>query len=99
MRLKGKDIIKTLAKAAKKGGEGVSHNVRVVTDADRNLKNVVIDGAPMDPEKTYLFGTINYAAEGNDDMRSLANHRMIWTDETEVAAPILRWFENQYELG
>ncbi len=99
VELKGKDIIETLAVAAKKGGEGVSHNVRVVTDADRNLKNVVIDGAPMDPEKTYLFGTINYAAEGNDDMRSLANHRMIWTDETEVAAPILRWFENQYELG
>lgn len=99
IELKGKDIIETLGIAARKGGEGVSHNVRVVTDADRNLRRVVIDGEEMDPEKTYLFGTINYAAEGNDDMRPLANHRLIWTDETEVAAPILRWFENQYELG
>lgn len=99
IELLGKDIIETLGVAAKKGGEGISYNVRVVTDADRNLLRVVIDGEEMDPEKRYLFGTINYAAEGNDDMRSLANHRLIWTDETEVAAPVLRWFENQYELG
>ncbi len=97
--LKGKDIIETLRVAAKKGGEGVSGNVRVVTDKDRNLLRVVVDGEEMDPEKTYLFGTINYAAEGNDDMVSLANHELIWTDEVEVAAPMLRWFEHQRELG
>ena len=73
--------------------------MRVVTDADNNLVRVVIDGEEMDPEKRYLFGTINYAAEGNDDMLPLANHELIWTDEVEVAAPMLRWFEHQRELG
>ena len=97
--LKGSDIIETLAIAARKGGEGISGNVRVVTDADNNLVRVVIDGEEMDPEKRYLFGTINYAAEGNDDMLPLANHELIWTDEVEVAAPMLRWFEHQRELG
>lgn len=97
--LKGSDIIETLRVAARKGGEGVSGNVRVVTDKDRNLIRVIVDGEEMDPEKTYLFGTINYAAEGNDDMRTLANHELIWTDEVEVAAPLLRWFEHQRELG
>ena len=53
----------------------------------------------MDPEKNYFLGTINYAAEGNDDMVSLARHRLIWTDDVEVAAPTLRWFERQGELG
>lgn len=99
IELKGAYIIETLRVAARKGGEGISGNVRVVTDKDRNLIRVIVDGEEMDPEKTYLFGTINYAAEGNDDMRSLANHRLIWTDEVEVAAPLLRWYEHQRELG
>ena len=99
IELKGADIIETLRVAARKGGEGISGNVRVVTDKDRNLQRVIIDGEEMDPDKLYLFGTINYAAEGNDDMRTLANHRLVWTDEVEVAAPLLRWFEHQRELG
>lgn len=99
IELKGSDIIETLRVAARKGGEGVSSNVRVVTDKDRNLRKVIINGEEMDPEKTYLLGTINYAAEGNDDMVTLANHRLIWTDEVEVAAPLLRWFIRQGEMG
>ena len=97
--LKGSDIIEALRVGAKKGGEAVSGNVRVVTDDARNLVRVVIDGVEMDPAKIYTLATIDYVAEGNDDMRSLANHRKIWTDEVEVAAPILRWFESQKELG
>lgn len=99
IRLKGADIIETLRIAARKGGEGISGNVRVVTDADRQLQRVVIDGEEMDPEKYYILGTINYAAEGNDDMLPLARHEKIWTDEAEVAVPLLRWFERQKELG
>lgn len=97
--LKGSDIIEALRVGAKKGGEAVSGNIRVVTDDDRNLVRVVIDGSEMDPSAVYTVGTIDYVAEGNDDLRTLANHTKIWTDETEVGAPILRWFEHQKELG
>lgn len=97
--IKGADIIEALRVGAKKGGEAVSANIRVVTDEDRNLVRVVIDGKEMDPSATYTVGTIDYVAEGNDDLRTLANHSKIWTDEVEVAAPILRWFEHQRELG
>lgn len=99
VELKGSDIIEALKVAALKGGEGVSSNVRVVTDKDRNLRRVIINGEEMDPEKYYLFGTINYAAEGNDDMLTLANHRLLWTDDVEVSAPLLRWYVRQGELG
>ncbi len=99
VELSGSDIIEALRVAAKKGGEAVSHNVRVVTDKDRNLVRVVLDGKEMNPDRRYLLGTINYVAEGNDDLRTLANHRKIWKDSVEVASPILRWFERQRELG
>lgn len=97
--IKGKDIIDALAVGAKKGGEAVSGNVRVVTDNDGNLIRVVIDGEEMDPEKTYYLGTIDYVAEGNDDLRTLVNHEKVWVDDEEVSVPILRWFVRQTELG
>lgn len=99
VEIKGSDLIEALSVGARKGGEGISGNVRVVTDGNGSLRRVVIDGEEMDPEKTYILGTINYAAEGNDDMVSLARHRLLWTDDVEVAAPTLRWFVRQGELG
>ncbi|MDE6792575.1 MAG: bifunctional metallophosphatase/5'-nucleotidase [Muribaculaceae bacterium] len=99
VELKGSDLIEALTVGARKGGEGISRNVRVVTDGNGGVRRVVIDGEEMDPEKNYILGTINYAAEGNDDMTSLARHRKLWTDDVEVAAPTLRWFVRQGELG
>jgi len=97
--LKGYDIVEAMKVAAGKGGEAVSGNVRVLTDGSGNFVRMIIDGEEIDPERTYNLATIDYLAEGNDDMTSLANHDTVWIDEVEVAAPILRWFEHQGELG
>lgn len=97
--IKGRDIIEAMRVAARKGGEAISHNVRVITTPDRELVRVVIDGEEMDPEKTYILGSIDYVAEGNDDLRTLANHTTLWTDDLEVAIPILRWISRQGSLG
>ena len=97
--LKGRDIIDALAVAAKKGGEAISGNVRVVTDADKNLRRVVINGVPMNPETTYNVITIDYVAEGNDDLRTLANHEKVWRDEIEMCVPMLRYINHLSELG
>ena len=97
--VKGADIIEALRVSAAKGGEAVSGNVMVVTDSDGKLLRVVINGEEMDPEKEYILSTIDYVAEGNDDLVSLSNHRKIWIDEEEVSVPILRWIKKQQELG
>ena len=97
--VKGEDIIKAMKVSAAKGGEAVSANVRVVADPLGNLKRVVIDGKEMDPEKEYSVATIDYVAEGNDDLVSLANHRKIWESDYEVSVPILEWIKRQNKLG
>ena len=97
--VKGSDIIEAMRVSAAKGGEAVSGNVRVVTDGNGALKRVVINGKEMNPEKEYIVATIDYVAEGNDDLVSLANHRKIWEGDEEVAMPILRWIKNQQKLG
>lgn len=97
--LKGADIIEAMRVAARKGGEAISNNMRVVTDGEGNLIRVVIDNEEMDPEKTYYMGTLDYVAEGNDDMVSFANHKKIWIDDVETSVPILQWFRHQQALG
>ena len=97
--VKGIDIIEAMKISAKKGGEAVSSNVRVVTDPSGKLKRMIINGQEMDPDKEYIVATIDYVAEGNDDLVSLANHRKLWESDEEVALPILRWIKNQNKLG
>lgn len=97
--VKGADFIEAMRVSASKGGEAVSGNIRVVSDSVGNLRRVIIDGKEMDPEKEYIVATIDYVAEGNDDLVSLANHRKIWEGDEEVAQPFLRWIRRQNELG
>ncbi len=97
--LSGADIIEAMRVAARKGGEAISGNVRVLTDSDRNLRRVVINDEEMDPSKTYYVMTIDYVAEGNDDLRTLANHEEVWRDEVEMCAPMLRYLDHLRRLG
>lgn len=99
IRIKGEDLIEALRISALKGGEAISSNVRVITDTIGQLKRVIINGKEMDPAQDYLVATIDYLAEGNDDLVSLANHENIWVSEEELARPILRWIKRQHELG
>lgn len=97
--IKGKDIIEALRVSAHKGGEAVSSNVKVVTGSDGELKRVIVDGNEMDPEKEYIVASIDYIAEGNDDLRSMANHKKLYVSEDEVSIPILNWIKKQNRLG
>ncbi len=91
VRIKGSDFIEAMKAAAKRGGEAVSGNVRVLTDSLWNVTKVIIDGEEMDPDREYVMGSIDYVVEGNDDMVTLANHEAVWRDDVEVAAPIMKY--------
>lgn len=99
MNICGKDIIETLKVAAKKGGEAVSHEMRVVCDSNRNVERVLLNLKEIDPQKTYTVATIDYVAWGNDDMRSMSNGEWIYTGEPEVCVPIIRYVKELSSLG
>lgn len=98
-RIKGADVIDALKVAARKGGEAVSNELRVVTDADGNLVRVVLNNEELDPEKDYLMSTIDYLAWGNDDLVGLGRGEWVWCDEKEMSAPLLRYVGLLTELG
>lgn len=99
MEIKGKDFIDAMRAAALKGGEGISENIRVVTDGKGGVVRVVIDGREMDPEATYTLSTIDYVAQGNDKLDAIANGKVIWTDEVDMSAPVLRYIDYVTSLG
>lgn len=99
MEISGRDILETLEIAARQGGQPVSREVRVVTDDKRNLQKAVIDLNEIDPDRTYLVGTIDYLAWGNDDLKPLANGKWIWADDVELCAPVVRYVAELTRLG
>lgn len=99
IRMQGKDIISTMDVAARKGGEAVSDEIRVITGCSGAAKRVVINGDAMDPEAWYNVCTIDYIAEGNDDMVSMARHELLWEDDAELGVRVLQYLKHITSLG
>lgn len=99
IEIKGSDLIETMKIVAPKGGEAVSSEVRVVTDPDGHFLRMLVNGRPVDPEKNYVVSTIDYVANGNDDMLPMKRHREIWRDNQEVSVRILQHLYRLSDAG
>ena len=99
IQVSGKDLIETLRIVARKGGEGVSREILVVSSPDGEPSEFLIDGTPIDPDKHYVISTIDYVAEGNDDMIPLANHTVLWRDNKELSLRMIDYVESLERLG
>ena len=97
--IKGKDIIDALKIAANKGGEGISRNVLVVSDNDNTLQHVILDGKEINPAQTYTVATIDYLAQGNDDLRSLANNKLLWESDKILSEVVLNYVKRLSSMG
>lgn len=99
--VKGSDLIDAMKSVAASpaGAEGVSANVRVVTDGKGGFVRMVLDGNEIDPSQTYIVSTISYIVEGNDGFDAIARGKVIWTDSNVMAVPIMRYINHLTQLG
>ena len=72
VELKGSDVCALFEQIAANGGEGVSREVRLVI-ADGKVVQSTIAGKPIDNNRIYTIATINFVAEGGDDMVAFRN--------------------------
>lgn len=70
--LKGEDLEKLFASFAQKAPQGFSSNVRL-TIKNHQVYSLTINGKPLDKNKIYKIITLDYLADGNDNMEALKN--------------------------
>ncbi len=67
LELKGIDLKRIFDSYAEIGGAGISSNVKLVIK-DKKVQSVTIDGKNIDNNKIYNIVTLDYLADGNDNM-------------------------------
>lgn len=80
LTLTGEKVTELFQQIAHRGGEGLSHAVRLVISKDGHLRSATINGEPVDPQKQYRIATLDYLAEGNDQL-------VAFKSGTDVVAP------------
>ena len=102
LTLSGEKTLQLFREIAARGGEGVSHSVRMVITKDGSLKSVTVNGAPIDPQKRYRIATLDYLAQGNDGLTAFkAKTDAVSPDDEahDVRYVIVDYFKTQAAKG
>ena len=99
VKIKGADLWSIFEEMARKGGESVSDEVRIVVDKDRRLLNVLIDGEQLQKDRDYHVCTIDYLAWGNDDLVSFKKGEIVWSDTVDMSVRVLAYVRWLTEMG
>ncbi|MCP9610733.1 5'-nucleotidase C-terminal domain-containing protein [Coprobacter tertius] len=73
LKIKGKDVKTLFESIASRKGEGISKEVALVVTPDYQIKSLRIGGKPIEEDRIYTVGTIDYLANGNDGMDAFKN--------------------------
>ncbi len=68
LTLSGEKVTELFGQMAHRGGECVSHGVRLEITKDGRLLSATLHGQPIDPLKAYRVATLDYVAQGNDQL-------------------------------
>ena len=102
LTLTGEKVTELFQQIAHRGGEGLSHAVRLVITKDGKLKSVTLNGEPIDHNKTYRIATLDYLAEGNDQLvafKSGTNVVSPKAKENNVRYIIMDYFREMAKQG
>ncbi len=98
LELKGNDLKKMFDAYARIGGAGISSNVKLVIDK-RKVKSVTIDGQPIDKNKIYHIVTLDYLAEGNDNMSAFRDAITSVNTGVTLRDVMIDWVKEQTRRG
>ncbi len=71
LTLNGEQLLQLCGEIAAAGGEAIS-GMRLVITKDGKLIDAVVAGQPIDTQATYRIATLDYLAQGNDNLTTLA---------------------------
>lgn len=95
LEISGKELAKAFDVMAMRGGDGVSGNVEAVFNPETHkCTKVLIDGKPIEPDKTYTLSTIDYLANGGDYMEPLTTGTIIATSDDIVYNDLINYIKS-----
>lgn len=75
LTLSGADVMQLFREIARQGGEGVSRGVKLVITSDGKLVSASLNGESIDEKRDYRLVTIDYLAQGADNMFAFRKKR------------------------
>lgn len=102
LTLTGEKVLELFSQIAMRGGEGVSHGLQLVITKDNKLVSARLNGEPIDPKREYRVTTIDYLAQGNDQLEAFkAGTNLNSPKETKnnTRFIIMDYFREQHAKG
>lgn len=96
LRMKGSDIIKSFEIMARRYGDAVSKDVKVLYTKANKISSARIGGKKIDPNKYYNVATVDYLANGGDYMVPMKSSEVIARDNKKFGDRVLEYV---IELG
>ena len=100
--LTGAKVKELFAQIAAAGGEGVSHGVELVITKDGRLKSARLDGREIDPEARYRIATLDFVAQGNDNMTAFKSATDVNSPagkDNNVRVIIMKYMQEKMKQG
>ncbi len=100
--LTGEQVLKLMNEIAARGGEGVSHSIRMVITKDKKFVSATINGKEIDKAKKYRVATLDYLAQGNDGMPTLGEGtdvKSLTDNKYNVRFIIMDYFKSLMKQG
>lgn len=84
LTLTGEKVLQLFSEMAARGGEGVSHSVRLVITKDGKLASASVNGKDVDPRQNYRIATLDYLAQGNDGLTAFKQKTNVLSPDDEA---------------
>ncbi len=102
LTLSGEKVMELFRQIAHRGGEGLSHGVKLVITKDGQLRSATINGKPVDEKASYRVATLDYLAEGNDQLVAFKSGTDVFAPkqrENNVRYIIMNFFREKMSEG
>ncbi len=84
LTLTGDKVLQLFGEMAARGGEGVSHGVKLVINKNGKLRSALLDGQPIDSQGKYRIATLDYLAQGNDGLTAFKSKTDVLSPDDEA---------------
>ena len=98
LTLNGTQLMQLFGDIAKVGGEAIS-GARLTISADGKLIDATVGGKAVNPEQNYRIATLDYLAEGNDKLYTLAKGSDVQITDLALRDLIIQYIAELHSKG